>query len=220
MKRSFKLGTEHQDLIHDVAYDYYGLRLATCSSDQRIKIWEASQEEDIWQLNDEWKAHDGSVLKVSWSHPEYGTLLASASVDRSVKIWEEIDGEHRLSGKRWVERAKLIESRMAVQDIEFAPRHLGLKLATCSADGIVRIYEAMDIMNVSAWTCIDDIDVSAGTNAHAKERDGFYSISWSTSRFHAAMFVVGCGQFRVAKVTFNCNNSSGEVGNSLKAFYF
>lgn len=27
-----QITTEHKDLIHDVAYDYYGQRFATCSS--------------------------------------------------------------------------------------------------------------------------------------------------------------------------------------------
>lgn len=31
--------TDHEDLIHDVAYDFYGKRLATCSSDQTVKVW-------------------------------------------------------------------------------------------------------------------------------------------------------------------------------------
>ena len=26
----------HEDLIHDVAYDFYGKRMATCSSDQKV----------------------------------------------------------------------------------------------------------------------------------------------------------------------------------------
>lgn len=30
--------TEHKDVIHDVAYDYYGQRMATCSSDQYVKV--------------------------------------------------------------------------------------------------------------------------------------------------------------------------------------
>ena len=30
--------TDHEDLIHDVAYDFYGERLATCSSDQTVKV--------------------------------------------------------------------------------------------------------------------------------------------------------------------------------------
>ena len=28
----------HKDLIHDVAYDFYGRRFATCSSDQTVKV--------------------------------------------------------------------------------------------------------------------------------------------------------------------------------------
>ena len=29
---------DHEDLIHDVAYDFYGKRMATCSSDQKVKV--------------------------------------------------------------------------------------------------------------------------------------------------------------------------------------
>ena len=39
----------------------------------------------------------------------------------------------------------------SVTDIQFSPRHLGLKLATCSADGFVRIYEAIDVINLAHW---------------------------------------------------------------------
>lgn len=38
MMRRFSPG--HEDLVHDLAYDFYGRRLATCSSDQRIKVWD------------------------------------------------------------------------------------------------------------------------------------------------------------------------------------
>lgn len=30
--------SEHKDVIHDVVYDYYGQRMATCSSDQTVKV--------------------------------------------------------------------------------------------------------------------------------------------------------------------------------------
>lgn len=33
-----EINAEHKDLIHDVAYDYYGRRMATCSSDQYVKV--------------------------------------------------------------------------------------------------------------------------------------------------------------------------------------
>ena len=35
---SQKIETGHQDVVHDVAMDYYGKRAATASSDHSIKI--------------------------------------------------------------------------------------------------------------------------------------------------------------------------------------
>lgn len=34
-----EIRTEHKDVIHDVSYDYYGKRMATCSSDQTVKVF-------------------------------------------------------------------------------------------------------------------------------------------------------------------------------------
>ncbi|CAB1315600.1 unnamed protein product [Coregonus sp. 'balchen'] len=42
--------------------DYYGTRLATCSSD----------------------SHEGPVWQVAWAHPMYGNILASCSYDRKI----------------------------------------------------------------------------------------------------------------------------------------
>jgi len=36
------INAEHKDLIHDVAYDFYGQRMATCSSDQFVKVKKGS----------------------------------------------------------------------------------------------------------------------------------------------------------------------------------
>lgn len=52
-----------------------------------------------------------------------------------------------------------MDSRDSVHDIRFAPRHMGLKLAACSSDGFVRIYEAVDINNLSLWSLMDEIEV-------------------------------------------------------------
>ncbi len=32
--------TQHEDMIHDSQFDYYAKRLATCSSDRSIKIFD------------------------------------------------------------------------------------------------------------------------------------------------------------------------------------
>lgn len=33
-----KIATGHKDLIHDIAYDFHGRRIATSSCDQNIKV--------------------------------------------------------------------------------------------------------------------------------------------------------------------------------------
>ena len=76
--------TGHEDLVHDVAYggcppdspqqsacpelhrprtDYYGRRMATVSSDQRLKIFDLSEGNE-WVQSDSFKAHDASINKV------------------------------------------------------------------------------------------------------------------------------------------------------------
>ena len=35
-----KFSTNHEDYIHDIGWDYYGKRLATCSSDQKLKVFD------------------------------------------------------------------------------------------------------------------------------------------------------------------------------------
>jgi nucleoporin SEH1 len=62
-------------------YDYYGKRIATCSSDQTIKIWDVV--EGSYRNSYTWKAHNGSIWKVEWSHPSFGQLIASCSSDRT-----------------------------------------------------------------------------------------------------------------------------------------
>ena|SRR5690554_552410 len=72
--------TGHEDLVHDVAYgtsfnphrrasipntaiDYYGRRMATVSSDQRLKIFDLNDDGE-WVASDSFKAHDASINRV------------------------------------------------------------------------------------------------------------------------------------------------------------
>ncbi|KAI8582256.1 hypothetical protein K450DRAFT_228091 [Umbelopsis ramanniana AG] len=173
-----RFDTAHEDLIHDVAYNYYGKRLVTCSSDQRLKVWDFNESGNgvaQWELNDSWKAHDCSILKVIWANPEFGQVIASCSFDRQVKIWEEQEIEPKNSQKRWAEKFRLVESRGSVQDIEFAPGNGSLRLATCAADGIVRIYEALEPTNLTQWPQMEEFEISSNAsslNAHSASAGG------------------------------------------------
>ncbi|KAH0617835.1 hypothetical protein JD844_016465 [Phrynosoma platyrhinos] len=153
------IAADHRDLIHDVSFDFHGRRMATCSSDQSVKVWDKGENGE-WHCTASWKTHSGSVWRVTWAHPEFGQVLASCSFDRTAAVWEEIVGESndKLRGQsHWVKRTTLVDSRTSVTDVKFAPKHMGLMLATCSADGVVRIYEAPDVMNLSQWSLQHEI---------------------------------------------------------------
>lgn len=76
--------TGHEDMIHDAEMDYYGLRLATCSSDNSVKIFDLKNGSQ--SLVADLKGHVGPVWQVTWAHPKFGNLLASCSYDRYVSI--------------------------------------------------------------------------------------------------------------------------------------
>lgn len=139
----------HQDLINDIAFDYYGKRFATCSSDKSIKVWDYDETEKKWKSVYINRAHEDSIWRLSWAHPEFGQIFASCSEDGSVKIWEEREDSDDPKDK-WFARAHLLKLSKSVNDIKFAPRNVGLKLATASSDGIIRIIEPKDLFNLAS----------------------------------------------------------------------
>jgi len=196
------INADHEDLIHDVAYDFYGKRMATCSSDQKVKVWD-QDEAGNWTCSASWKSHYGSVWKVTWAHPEFGQVIATCSFDRTAAVWEEIVGEKSSGGQNhWVKKTSLVDSRTSVTDVKFGPKHLGLILATCSADGTVRIYEAEDVMNMSQWSLSHEIPVKFPCSC----------ISWnpSLSRLHSPMIAVGSDE----------SNSAGPPCGKVKVYEY
>jgi len=80
--------TLHEDMIHDCQFDYYAKKVATCSSDRTIKIFDISNG-DKYHLSATLQGHDGPIWQVSWAHPKFGVLLASCAYDGSVIIHRE-----------------------------------------------------------------------------------------------------------------------------------
>ncbi|GMM54494.1 hypothetical protein DAKH74_011100 [Maudiozyma humilis] len=178
----------HEDLIHDVAYDFYGRYVATCSSDQHIKVFKLDKETTKWELSDSWKAHNSSIVSVDWASPEYGRIIASASYDKTVTIWEENPEQEENSGRRWNKLCTLNDSTGSLYSVKFAPSHLGLRLACVGNDGILRMYDALEPSDLRSWTLTTEIKCLAIPPENNLQSD--FCLSWCPSRFSTEKIAV------------------------------
>lgn len=138
---------------HDAQFDYYGKRLATCSSDRTIRVYDVAGEErrHVATLT----GHDGPVWEVAWAHPKFGVLLASCSYDRQVIV-------HRESPENVWTPVHYHTAESSVNSVAWAPHEHGLILACASSDGRVTVmtHKADD-----AWGTVNLDDCTLGCNA-------------------------------------------------------
>ncbi|ETW07804.1 hypothetical protein H310_02232 [Aphanomyces invadans] len=173
------IDTQHDDMIHDAQLDYYGKRLATCSSDRTVKVYDVTH--DSQHTNEQvLTGHEGPVWQVSWAHPKFGTLLATCSYDGKVIIYKEAQ-----LGK-WSQVHVHAFHQASVNSIAWAPYEYGLTLACASADGKVSI---LTHTAAEGWTSSFFQDSTLGCNA----------VSWAP--FHSA------GRQGKRVVTGSCDNS-------------
>lgn len=156
-------------MVHDAQLDYYGRRLATCSSDKTIKIFEIG-DDGSQRLEATLAGHEGPVWRVSWSHPtKHGKpLLASASHDGCVIVWME---ESRGMWRRFYDYTFHASS---VNCVAFAPCEYGLILACASSDGFVSICKQL---SDGTW---DEQRVSESRDGAAHTHSlGANAVSWA-----------------------------------------
>lgn len=156
--------TQHEDLVHDAQLDYYGCKLATCSSDRTIKVYNVS--ETSYDHSATLQGHEGPVWQVSWSHPKFGVILASCSFDGSVLI-------HRETRPRdWtlLHAARHLHES-SVNGIAFCPHEYGLMVAAASSDGRVSV---LSHQSDNSWTVDYIQDNPLGVNAVSWAPHGAY----------------------------------------------
>jgi protein transport protein SEC13 len=135
----------HEDMVHDCQFDYYSKKLATCSSDRTIKVFDVTG--DIYHCSATLTVHEGPVWQVAWAHPKFGTLLASCSYDGSVVIQKEgSSSQSAVSGNNsnnsgWSKVYEQKFSDVSVNAICWSPHEYGLLLACASSDGRVTVIE-------------------------------------------------------------------------------
>ncbi|MEV5380793.1 CHAT domain-containing protein [Streptomyces nondiastaticus] len=107
--------------VFAAAFSPGGRRLVTGGADNTVRIWAASDGEELLRLR-----HDHVVFGVAFS-PD-GFRVASASADRTVRLWDSTGGDPMLR----------ITHDQVVTDVAFSPE--GARLASASADRSVHVW--------------------------------------------------------------------------------
>lgn len=159
---------------HDAQWDFYGRRLATCSSDGTTRIFDVAG--GVRKMEAELRGHDGPVWQVrtcrsraraileasptttaevpqyppcvrpqvSWAHPRFGNIIATCGFDHKVIMWKE-------ASKGVWQKFYETEHKASVNSVAFGPLEYGLCLASASSDGFV---------SVSTYTPLESIGKS------------------------------------------------------------
>lgn len=144
--------TGHDDMIHDAQMDYYGTKLATCSTDRSVKIFDVRNGQQV--LVADLREHEGPVWQLAWAHPMFGNILASCGYDKRIIIWKETNGA-------WGKLYEYNGFESSVNSVCWAPYEYGLILAAGSSDRSISIisssgdgtWETKRIQNAHAISC-------------------------------------------------------------------
>lgn len=180
------IDTAHEDMIHDAQMNYYGTKLATCSSDRSVKIFDVKNGQQTLVAN--LQGHEGPVWQLGWSHPMFGSLLASVGYDRKLIIWKETGGS-------WVKVYEYTNHDSSINSISWAPHEFGLMLACGSSDSSLSVISST---GDGQW------DAKKINNAHTI---GCNAVSWGPAVQPGAL-LEGTGDKKVVKrfVSGGCDN--------------
>ncbi len=115
----------HSKPVLSVVFSPGGKQIASASSDQTVKLWDARTGKETFSL----KGHSRGLLSVVFS-PD-GKQIASASYDETVKLWDAQTGKETFSLKG--------HTRGALTAV-FSPN--GKQIATASSDKTVKVWDA------------------------------------------------------------------------------
>ena len=86
--------TGHSDAVYDVAWSPDGTRLASCSKDKTVQVWDAVGGDSVAADGGHvftYRGHYDVVKTVAWS-PD-GRRIASGSGDKTVQVWDAVGGD-------------------------------------------------------------------------------------------------------------------------------
>jgi WD40 repeat protein len=122
-KEIVNIKNSHSDTVFGVSFSPDGTKLATCSADKFVKVFEVPSG----KLIKAFEGHTHHVLDVAWKAD--GKLLVSAGADNVIKVWDYEKGEQaRTFGNHAKQITRLVFKGSTSE------------IATCSGDQTVRFW--------------------------------------------------------------------------------
>ena len=180
--------TEHSSLIWRISWAHpeFGHLIASCSQDKTVLIYEEQENVTFASTNNTNTNTNTTTTTTTNTNNNNNTSNNNNNNNNN----------NNITSSRWQKKAQFYDSKSSVHDVKFAPRDLGLKLATISADGWVRIYEATDVFTLNYWPLQDSFYVSKGLTC----------TSWNDSPFELPRMVIG-GESKQASI-WKCDNGN------------
>ena len=148
-------------------YDASGTRMATCTTEGAIHVWDRVDGPDgapgHWRQTAAWAAHRSACRAVAFAGAEFGRCLASSSDDGTICMWREgvrapgaaaaaaATAAAEAGSSEWERCAQLRDPTKPVSHLSFAPADHGLQLAAAGDDGAVRFYSPSDPLALTGW---------------------------------------------------------------------
>ncbi|XP_055585621.1 probable cytosolic iron-sulfur protein assembly protein Ciao1 [Uranotaenia lowii] len=146
---SFETMASHESTVWSISFDGTGKRLASCSDDQTVKIWQEYKPDNevgvvcpnnvpVWKCVCTLSgSHNRSIYDISWN--KQTGLLATACGDDILRIFKEVEGSNINEPTFELVATKLAHSQ-DVNTVEWNPIVHNL-LVTTSDDGTIKLWE-------------------------------------------------------------------------------
>ena len=198
----------HSNEVNDVVFIGSGAIVASGGSDREVKLWEAATGKELDTLS----GHADTIFGLALS----GRTLATASGDRSVRVWRLSPG-YGVAGQptyadEWL---RLTGNQASVYGVAFSPD--GQRLATATADGLVKVYSLGPGEEVATLTDHRKEILGLGVSQDAKRlatstTDGLVTI-WDVATGQEMLTLPKPGEEWIWDVTFSseCSAGAGDV---------
>ncbi|CAA6665875.1 unnamed protein product [Spirodela intermedia] len=163
-------------------WNYCGRRIAVGYDDGRISVHDSLEpgSSTSFTRSKAWRAHENRIKNVIWVPPEYGDAIACICLDGTISLWEETQDTESPIWKL----CNIFESnRSQVLDIQFGVGLTSLKLVAACSDGIVKVYELLDPLELKNWQLQAEFqNVTDSVSRFGKPTSISASIAWSPRR--------------------------------------